>query len=343
MSNRGRILRDTNSGNGLIVADGKQYELVLEKNWDSDTVPKIGMVVEVELNEQNQLSAAWPVDEAELAKEQASLILNETKKRVTSGYNHLATAVGKPVLLATVALILGWFIFKLFSISIKGGFMPTSGIELTFWQSLSIINNLDNIQSLIGGGSKGIYGFLCIVAIAGPFLFIFWKHPLAHLGNCLALLLMIIVAGSAYMTYADQIAASQEALSKIGGGFGASMAKKMTEGLLENLMKSVDIGLGAHLSVIASLYLAYVGITKYLIASASSYIPESTNTSSTRRSSARKSTQTAFAAKTDVPVHNQFSTTPLNAASTTRKNCSGCNAVTESEAVFCGECGIKII
>ena len=343
MSNRGRILRDTNNGNGVIVADGKQYELILEKNWDSDAAPKVGMVVEIELSEQNQLSAAWPVDEAELAKEQASLILNETKKRVFSGYNQLEIAVGKPVLLATVALIFGWFVFSIFSISIKGGFMPSQGLELTFWQSLSIINNLDNMQSLLGGGSKGIYGFLCIAAIAGPFLFIFWKHPLAHLGNCLALLLMLFVAGSAYMTYSDQIAASQEALNKMGGGFGAAMAKNMTEGLLENLMKSVNIGLGTYLSVIASIYLAYVGISKYLIASASSSIPNTSSSSSSARSSSRRSAQPTFAGTKEVPAQNQPSNSSFIKTAPRHQNCSACNAVTESEAVFCGECGIKLV
>ena len=328
MTKRGRILRDTNTGVGLISAEGKQYEFRLEKTWDSDAAPIVGMVVEVELDDNGQLVAAWAVDETELAKEQASLILNETKKRILGGYNQAAKVVGKPVLIATVALILGWFVFNLFSVNIPISFMPGQKFEVTFWQSIGLVNNLTNLQALMTTGflnaNKGFYGFLCIAALTGPFLFIVWKHPLAHLGNLAPLLFMILIAGIAYLGYTDQVNASQEAMAKIGGGFGGEMLKSMTNGMFDNIMKMITIGIGSYLTLAASLYLAFVGVSKYLVASASNNVPSSIGGSIANRPSSRRSLQQSLGSENLVPMHVEKPAMPAATKAHINK-CPTCN------------------
>lgn len=39
---RGKILRDTNAGPGLIFLDGRQLQFTLEEHWRSSTPPKVG-------------------------------------------------------------------------------------------------------------------------------------------------------------------------------------------------------------------------------------------------------------------------------------------------------------
>ncbi|MGZ8984273.1 MAG: hypothetical protein ACXW11_10015 [Methylotenera sp.] len=344
MAKRGRILRDTNAGIGLISADGSQYEFKLEENWDSDIPPTTGMVVEIEFDVNGKLVAAWAVDEKDLAKEQANLIFNETKQRALDGYNNIASLVGKPVLAAVAALILGWFILNIVSLNIDLGFGPKQTINITFWQILGIVNNIGNIQSLLGGGltggSKGFYGFLCVAAVAGPFIFIFWKHPLAHLGNCLALALIIIVVGAAYMSYTDQMNASQEALSKIGSGYGQDMMKGMADKAWEQAMKMINIGLGAYLSLIASAYLAFVGITKYLVAAASSRVSPSTGVDGSGRSSTRRKSQQVASTGNQAERYRSVGQ-PIAEVQSQPQGCPSCHTASDISSAFCGECGHK--
>lgn len=331
MIKRGRVVRDTNAGEGLISCEGKQYPFNLESNWDCDLTPRQNMVVDIEFDHEGKFVAAWAVDEKELAKEQASLLINETKQKAATLYTQIESLVGRPVLAATAALIVGWFMLNTLVIDI--GFTKQT-LAFNFWQLLGIVNNANNVQALMmggfTGGSKGIYGLLCIAALAGPFLYIFWKHPLAHLGNCLALALVLIVLGSAYMTIHEQMEASKQAM----GFFGGDKAQSFADKAIDEAMKMVKFGLGAYVWALASLYLAYVGISKYLVSAAMSRLSDTTSSTSTRRPSGRRSANRA-----SVPQASAASATPSVASS---HNCPSCNTASEANAAFCSECGFKL-
>ena len=49
---RGRILRDTNAGPGVLTINGKQHSFTLDEMWTSDVPPRTGMVVDVMCDEQ---------------------------------------------------------------------------------------------------------------------------------------------------------------------------------------------------------------------------------------------------------------------------------------------------
>lgn len=273
MIKRGRILRGTDGGEGLISCEGKQYPFRLETNWECDLHPATGMVVDFEVDEEGKLVAAWAIDEKELAKEQAQLLLNESRQKAASIYRDLESALGKSVLLATAALILGWFMLNTLVINVNFGFGFQQTNTLSFWQLLGVVNNANNFQGLMGGGlaqgSKGIYGALCVAAILGPFLFLVWKHPLAHLGNCLALILVLIVVGSAYFTITEHLETGKQALESLGGPQAQSMAADFAQKALDRVLQMVHIGWGTYVWVVASIYLAFVGITNFLVAQAS--------------------------------------------------------------------------
>ncbi len=54
---RGKVLRDTSTGPGLLIVEGQQYPFSLTDLWKSDQPPKAGMVVEAEFSRDGQLLA----------------------------------------------------------------------------------------------------------------------------------------------------------------------------------------------------------------------------------------------------------------------------------------------
>jgi hypothetical protein len=61
MKKRGRILKDTNSGPGLLSAEGVQYSFTLEGMWRSDYPPRPGMIVDVVFDAEGAPQAIWLV------------------------------------------------------------------------------------------------------------------------------------------------------------------------------------------------------------------------------------------------------------------------------------------
>lgn len=344
MLKRGRILRDPSAGVGLISSGGKQYEFTLEAAWDCDTPPVTGMVVDLEVNENDELIAAWVVNEKALATDEAALVFEAAKQRILKAYVATANLVGKPVLAATVALIIGWFLMNSIVIEAAG---QQNGV--TFWQVLGIVNSNGNLQAAIIGGSKGIYGFLCIAAILGPFIFIFWKNPLAHFGNCLAIVLILFVVISTYMNFLDQVNTAKEGMVNLGKSFGGIVDQKQIDEIgnkyldkaIDEAMEAMHIGWGAYLSLIASLYLAMVGVKNFLVASAANRYAVSTAASnSPSRTSGRRSANKSQTGNESAGRIKTMAEPPAERLNTL--TCPACNAPREESDKFCGECGAKL-
>lgn len=252
---RGKVLRDTNNGKGLISAAGTQYEFSLESCWKSDASPKVGMVVEFELNAEGNISSATSVPENQLAKEQAELVMQAAKEKGMAVLSSASARVGTSVLIAWGALAIAWFFLNMVNISM----FTNSSQGFTFWNYLSMANN-----GFEGGshGDKGIFALLAILALLGPAISQFWKDSKSHLGNCLPLALMLGMALTAYITFQSQMSAAQQMLG------GNKSLENFASGMLAEVMKSVHIGMGGYVAVAASLYLAFVGMKRFLVAKA---------------------------------------------------------------------------
>lgn len=259
---RGKILRDTNSGSGLLSANGVRYEFTLEGEWKSDTPPVVGMVVEFELGDDEKIKSVNAVSDNQLAKEQADLALKAAKEKGQALFKEASARVGTPVLIAWAAVAISWFFLSVISISVSA----SNNVGITFWNLLGVINNSSNLSYLGGGstGDKGIYALLAIAALVGPAISQFWKHPLALLGNCLPFLLMAIVAGMIYMSVHDAASEAQQAASMFGGANASAIIDK----IISNMLKAIHIGIGGGIAGIAALYLAFVGAKQYLVAKA---------------------------------------------------------------------------
>lgn len=262
MKQRGKVLRDASNGNGLISSDGKQFEFSLEKNWKSDVAPKVGMIVEFELGGSGEILAASAVNESQLAKEQADIALKAAKEKGHALFKEASARLGTPVLIAWAAFAISWFFLSTLTISAA----PGNSVGITFWNLLGLVNNPNSMSYIASGISadKGIYALLAIVALAGPAISQFWKHPLSHLGNCVPLALMLIVAVVIYMSLRDSAAQAQQ----MAGTFGGKAASDMVSGMVAEMMKAFHIGAGGVIAAVASAYLALVGLKQYLVAKA---------------------------------------------------------------------------
>ena len=262
MTQRGRVLRDTSAGPGLLAVDGKQYSFTLEGSWRSDVPPKVGMVVMVDLASDGTVRAVSAVPESQVAKEQAELALVAARERGSAMASSLVARFGLPSLVALAALIAGWFFLA--AVSIR---TPLGGTTFTFWQVLGFLhsagNGLDALAQNFsgGGGSTGIYGLVAIVALVAPFVHHFWKDRRAVLGGVLPLLFMLLVL---LMIRHNLNSGFESASGNAAGPFG-DFARQARE----EAMKAVSIGLGVYVSLLAALYFAGSAVRRFLVSRAS--------------------------------------------------------------------------
>lgn len=254
MRKRGKILRDTSTGPGLLMAEGQQYSFPLEGVWQSETPPRPGLVVDLDLGEDGIVKAVTAVPESQIAKEQAEQALAAARAKGGALASSAVERFGMPTLIATGLLILGWFFLS--TISINAGFLGK--MDFTFWRVLSFVNAknaFEALGTLKDGGSAGFYGFLAVIALAGPLLATFWKDRRAVLGGLFPLLFMMLVA----LLVRNAIASAT-----------AGAPAEAMDVARDEIAKQVSVGMGAYVSLLAAIYLAFISVKKFLVARATS-------------------------------------------------------------------------
>jgi hypothetical protein len=254
MTKRGKVLRSPNSRPGLLIVEGQQYPFALEAVWKSETPPKPGLVVDVGLDANGKVQVITVVPDSQLAKEQSEAAMATERKR-GGALSLLAAKFGGPNLVVGGVLAVAWFFLTAASIQVPFPEMQ----EFTFWQVLGLLNAGDLLAVLDGRSSPsaGIYGVLAIVALTGPFIHYFWKNKRAALGGVLPLIFMVIVA----------IAVRASLQNALGGGneeAGAETAKQARD----EAMKAISLGLGTYLSILASLYFAFLSGRRFMVSKA---------------------------------------------------------------------------
>ncbi len=258
MTKRGKILRDTSAGNGLIVVDGQQYPFMLEGTWRSEVPPAVGMTVDAEFNDAGQIVSLRVVQDSQLTKEQAQAALMAAKGKGAEMFSGIVARVGAVNLIALLVLLIGWLFLSAVSIQ-----SPMGNMSFTFWQLLGFINAKSALdvamQAGTGSASTGIYGFLAFVCLVGPFVRYFWKDKLAVLGGVLPLLFMLIVGLIAHSSLSPAAAL---------GGTGIDPNDPMVKEMTQQVSQAISIGVGVYLSVLACLYFAAMGVKDFLAARA---------------------------------------------------------------------------
>lgn len=227
MKKRGKILREPSSGPGLLMMDGQQYYFSAEQVWRSETRPRPGLVVDVELDALGKVQHIMVVSSEQLAKEQAEALLARTRQtRINVTPSSFAARVGLAHLLPACLLAAAWFLLP--ALSLQTAFSERT--EFTVWGMLRSGNTPEFTSN--GHAAVGAYGLIALLALTGPFFHYFWKNKTALLGGLLPLVL-VIGTGTAFLFRLDT---------------GAS----------------VIVGSGAYLSIFVCLYFAFASIVEFV-------------------------------------------------------------------------------
>ncbi len=255
MTKRGKVLRDTTGGPGLLSIDGQHVQFASEGVWHSEATPVPGMAVMVDFAQDGSIVGISSISDSQIAKEQAGVVVEAARQRGKALASTAVARFGLPTLIATGLLMIGWFFLTAASIQTMLG-----RVDFTFWQLLGFLNSGSAFESVMQGRtgpSAGFYGFLALVALGGPFVPHFWKDKRASLGGLLPLLFMFMAAIMLRSSLNSSFGAD------VNGPLG-DMARQMRE----EAMKAISLGFGSYLSALASLYFAGVGVKKFLLARA---------------------------------------------------------------------------
>ena len=254
MQQRGKILRDTHSGTGLNIVDGRQHAFTLEGIWRSSEAPAVNMTVDAQFDETGTLTALFAVPDAQLAREKT----DEAMAAVKARGSQLVARMGMGTLVGTGLLATAWFALNTVSVQLT----PGMKIGMSLWKLLGMLNTSgDAMAALSGnGGSTGMYGVLAIAALAGPAASYFVRDARAQLANCLPLLFLLGIGMAFYAGISSSLSQAQSAAAAFGGNGAADMVGAMTR----EAMRAFSIGAGGYLSCAVSLYFAATGVVKFL-------------------------------------------------------------------------------
>jgi hypothetical protein len=253
MTKRGKVLRDTSAGPGLLSVDGNQHQFSLEGIWKSADPPKPGMQVLVEFAPDLAILSVIPIPESQIAKEQAEAVMKAAKEKGGVLVSAAIARFGAPLLIATGVILIGWLFLP--AMTIQALFGKES---LNFWQVLGFVNAGNSVEALMqgrSGASAGFYGLLAFVALAGPFLHFFWKDKRASLAGLLPFLFMLFIAVMVRSTVHSAM-----------GGVAEGPLAEVQRQAQDEMMNAISIAYGAYLAAVASLYLAAVSLKAFLLA-----------------------------------------------------------------------------
>ncbi|WP_143331218.1 hypothetical protein [Burkholderia aenigmatica] len=266
---RGRVLRDTVAGDGLLVALGRQYAFSLETHWKSDVAPTVNMAVDVDFDGSGAVTAVRAVSGATVGQERMRDAVDGVRE-VSGRALGEAAAIGLPLAARVVSavgyanlgaialLLIGWFSLNAIAIQVTAS--TASG--LSFYDLLRALHSMNNFYALEGVSqmSAGWYGFACYLTLAlciAPFLF---RRKSLWLGLAAPLAWMVAVYAGIYWKISS-------AVSEIGGaagmtGLSADFAREMAA----EVSKAISFGAGFYVAGAAALYLAFKGVKQYLSA-----------------------------------------------------------------------------
>lgn len=250
MKKRGKVLRDASAGAGLLIVDGQQYPFSQQELWKSDVPPRSGMVVEVEFEQYGKIRAIYAIAESQLAREQSEAALAGAKRTGSPLTAKIGTRFPIAGLVAAGLLIISWLFLAAVSVQ-----TPLGRLDFTFWQILGFLNSSRSFEAMMQGrdqSSAGFYGFLALVAIAGPFLRYFRKDRRAAWGGLLPLLFMAMVGLMIRGHLEGSLGEASVALDPA--------IKQMRD----EAMAAVSLGFGVYLSGLASLYFAGIAARELL-------------------------------------------------------------------------------
>ena len=280
---KGRVLRDTTHGDGLLSVEGNQFPFRLEGMWKSDMAPKVNMQVEVDFDDAGAILAVRGADPAAVAREQAAQMAakaGETAKHFvaelqTKGGPMVAKAmpvvqrytsmIGIPTLVALLVIFIAWFFMSTIVVDLLGR------TEVSFYSAMGLLNNPEaGLESLASSRtpSAGVYGLITIVALLIPLLPHFLGMRQLWLTYCAPIAWMLLAYIIGRMKISSAMNEGAEAIGGFGGEEAEEYARQAAEEMQQMISEVVSVGFGTWVAIAAGLYLAWMGYQRFRAAPA---------------------------------------------------------------------------
>lgn len=258
----GKILRDGQNGNGLVSSSGERYEFTIEQHWRSDTPPKLGASVYIEVNPMGDLISLYAVDiPSEMGQKLKQLSdkvqadgLPAAKELTQQLSKNLLSTIGIPRLVIFVGLLLSWYALNTLVIQVSSSY----SVNLNLFQVLGFASqgSLDSLGRRMP--SSGFYGFLAWVSALMLFLPMVWKHRLAVWGAAAPLVFMVLSMISVWIKIRSGSSEARELANGLGNAFAAQMADQM----MKAVMQAISLGLGFYAALAFAIAGAFIAFKK---------------------------------------------------------------------------------
>lgn len=250
MKAHGKVLREPNSGPGLLMIDGRQFRFFLDGIWHAEALPRRGLEVEVELDRNLQVTGITTVPESQIARDHARAVVETARDTGAEIVRHTSPEFEVLPLIAASLLLVGWFSLTTLTIAV-----PFVGkINLTFWQLLGLVNSPNVLEAMERSAysGAGIYVLFAGIALSGPFLRHFSKNRCMLLGGLAPLVFMLVI----WIMARNSI---QSAFAPKVVGLYADLAR----GAPSDLMQDVSFGFGAYFTGLVGAYFAWTVVRQF--------------------------------------------------------------------------------
>ncbi len=243
MTKRGRVLRDTNIGPGLLTVEGKQYSFLLEGMWRSEVPPRPGMTVDVNFDPDGAPAEVFAVSEGQIAKEHAQRAFDGALRHGGAVGGSIGASLGGGVkgrfgpltIAAELIMLLAFFVLPDLRV---GGFVSRA---LSGWDAIGLN---PQTQMTIDHGLLSLLAILCLFAPAAvPFLKQAWARWL-NAAPAGFLLLACLAVGS-------QVQSAASAAGRMGEELGGTAGREM----VGQFGPTYSLAVGAYLALICAIYL----------------------------------------------------------------------------------------
>lgn len=238
MVKRGRILRDTNIGAGMLTVEGVQYTFTLENMWRSDVPPRTGMTVDVQFNADGAPEAVHAVSEGQIAKELAQKTLSGALRQGETVGSGMKARFGVVLLVVEALLLISFFLLP--NLLVGDAFRRRA---LTGWEAVG----LDMATQM--PNDHGLLSLLAIVCLFAPIAVPFLKIPLVRWLFIAPLSFVVIALITLYSQVQNVGRAASQGMGELLGGAAARQMSHEITGMFTP-------SLGAYLVLICSVYFA---------------------------------------------------------------------------------------
>lgn len=258
---RGRILRDTSVGLGMVVSEGEKYEFDLAKNWSGDIPPKIDMVVEVILSNEGHLELIKPVDVALLGKEKAEKLAGEAQVMAKKGLGQaqeLLSALNKELGFTTILLIAVISIVWIFTPFIDVSFLSggAKSVSMSAFASLLNADENDFLTKSSLRDSGGVWTALIWIGLFAVPLAQWFKPGFLKIAHAIP----FSVVCAFYFTFYFRLRSfASDAADDMARNLGIS-SDLAGEEIMEKAMDSFSLELGFYLAILLTLGLLIKGL-----------------------------------------------------------------------------------